>query len=269
MAQLRQTDFRAALPYLLLVAIMFLGFGLRYHNLGYMSFDHDEMGLVTKSKGIYTLGFPYGVYAGEIRWATTYEACYYPLALSGLIFGYSEWAMRLPSCIMGTLCIGIIALMGRRLFNWRVGLFAAFVYACMPLNIRWAQNAFYLSQCQFLSMLTIWLFYEAIRIRPLHREYLTAASVAFCLTYLSWEGTGFLLPAFFIALLVVRPGEWWWLKEFHLYRCLFFMAVVVVAQYLLADDRQQPLSFGRLGAFECCRPVALFPEASLYSRILH
>jgi hypothetical protein len=210
---------------------MLLGFGLRFYNLGYMSFDHDEMGLVTKSKGIYTLGFPYGVYAGQIRWATTYEACYYPLALSGLIFGYSEWAMRLPSCVIGTLCIGLIALMGRRLFNWRVGLFAAFVYACMPLNIRWAQNAFYLSQCQFLSILTIWLFCEAIRVRPLHCKYLTAASVAFCLAYLSWEGTGFLLVAFFIALLVVRPSEWWWLKEFHLYRCLFFMAVVVIAQY--------------------------------------
>ncbi len=231
MAQLRQTEFRAVLPYLLLVAIMALGLGLRYHNLGYMSFDHDEMGLVAKSKGIYKLGFPYLIFAGQVRWQTTYEAVPYPLALSGLIFGYSEWSMRLPACIMGTLCIGIIALMGRRLFNWRVGLFAAFVYACMPINIRWAQNAFYLSQCQFMSILTIWLFYEAIRVRPLHRGYLTAASAAFCLAYLSWEGSGFLLPAFFIALMVVRWGEWWWLKEFHLYRCLFFMGVVVVAQY--------------------------------------
>jgi hypothetical protein len=121
--------------------------------------------------------------------------------------------------------------MGRRLFNWRIGLSAAFVYACMPLNIRWAQNAFYLTQCQFMSMLTIWFFYEAIRVRPLQHGYLTAAAVAFCLTYLSWEGTGFLLPAFFIALIVVRWGEWWWLKDFYLYRCLFFVAVVVIAQY--------------------------------------
>src|SRR5215831_1774225 len=231
MMQLRQTELRVVLPYLLLLAIMALGLGLRYHNLGYMSFDHDEMGLVTKSKGIYKLGFPYTIWAGQVRWLTTYEAVPYPLALSGLFFGYSEWSMRLPACIMGTLTIGIIALMGRRLFNWRVGLFAAFVYACMPLNIRWAQNAFYLSQCQFMSILTMWLFYEAIRHRPLHRGYLTAASVAFCITYLSWEGTGFLLPAFFIALMVVRPGEWWWLKEFHLYRCLFFMGAVVVAEY--------------------------------------
>lgn len=231
LAQLRQTEFRGALPYLILMGIILLGFGLRYHNLGYMSFDHDEMGLVSKSKGIFKLGFPYTVYAGEIRWLTTYELVPYGQALSALIFGYSEWSMRLPSCIMGTLCIGVIALMGRRLFNWRVGLFAAFVYACMPLDIRWAQNAFYPSQCQFLTMVTIWLFYEAIRIRPLHRGYLTAATVAFCLTYLSWEGTGFLLPALLMALMVVRLGEWWWLKEFHLYRCLFFIAVLVVAQY--------------------------------------
>jgi 4-amino-4-deoxy-L-arabinose transferase-like glycosyltransferase len=231
MVQLRQTDFRAALPYLLLAAIMLLGFGLRYHNLAYMSFDHDEMGLINKSKGIFKLGFPYVVYAGEIRWITTYELVPYAQALSALLFGYSEWSMRLPSCIMGTLCIGVIALMGRRLFNWRVGLFTAFVYACMPLDIRWAQNAFYPSQCQFLTMLTVWFFYEAIRVRPLRHGFLTAASVTFCLTYLSWEGTGFLLPAFLIALMVVRPGEWSWLKEFHLYRCLFCIGAVVVAQY--------------------------------------
>src|SRR4029450_8524301 len=38
---------------------------------------------------------------------------------------------------------------------------------------------------------------------------------------------------------------------------------------LLADDRRRPISYGRLGAFESCRPVALFPDASLYSRILY
>jgi hypothetical protein len=251
MAQLRQTDLRAALPYLILAAIMLLGLGLRYHNLGYMSFDHDEMGLVKKSKGILKLGFPYELWAGQIRWATTYEAAYYPLALSGWIFGYSEWAMRLPSCIMGTLSIGIVAMMGRRLFNWRVGLFAAFVYACMPLNIRWAQNCFYLSQLQFMAMLTVWFFYEAIRLRPLHHKYLTAAAVTFCLSYLSWEGSAFLLPALFMALIVVRRGEWWWIKDFHLYRCLFFMAVVVVAQYCSRTIAAIPylmIGSARLGA---------------------
>ena len=229
--ELFEIPFRELLPYLLLIVIVFLGFGLRYHSLAYMSFDHDEMGLVAKSKGILILGFPYTSFAGLIRWLTTYEAVPYPLALTGLLFGYSEWSMRLPSCFMGTLSIAVIGLLGRRLFGWRTGLFAALVYACLPLNIRWAQNAFYPTQCQFVSLLTVWLFYEAIQYRPFDRRLLTAATIAFCFTYLSWEGTAFLLPALVIALIVVRWREWWWLKDFHLYRCLFFIGAVVVAQY--------------------------------------
>lgn len=229
--ELFEIPFREFLPYIILILIMFLGFGFRYHNLGYMSFDHDEMGLVTKSKGIFKLGFPYVEFAGQVRWLTTYEAVPYPLALSGALFGYSEWSMRLPSCLFGTALIGVLGLMGRRLFNWRTGLVLAFVYACLPLNIRWAQNCFYPSQGQLMAVLTYFFFYEAIRTRPFNRRYLTAATVSFCFSYLSWEGTGFLLPALFLGLLVVRWGEWWWLKEFHLYRCLFFMAAVIVAQY--------------------------------------
>ncbi|MEO5717016.1 MAG: glycosyltransferase family 39 protein [Chthoniobacterales bacterium] len=229
--ELFEIPFRQLLPYMILILIMFLGLGLRYQGLGYMSFDHDEMGLVAKSKGIFHLGFPYTVFAGEVRWATTYEAVPYPLALFGFLFGYSEWSMRLPSCLMGTLCIGVIGLFGKRLFDWRVGLFAALVYACLPLNIRWAQNAFYLSQCQLMAMLTYWLFYEAIRVRPFNQKFLTAAAITFGISYLSWEGTGFLLPALFMGLLVARWGQWWWLKEFHLYRVLFFIGALVVAQY--------------------------------------
>ncbi len=229
--QLFEIPFARFLPYLILVVILFLGFSLRYHNLGDMSFDHDEMGLVSKSNGVFKLGFPYTMFAGEVRWITTYEAVPYPLAVSGKIFGYSEWSMRFPACLMATMCIGVIALMGRRLFDWRTGLIAAFIYACLPLNIRWGQNAFYPSQCQLMAVLTFWLFYEAIRLRPFHRKFLTAAAVAFCLSYLSWEGTGFILPALFLGLFAIRWGEWWWLKQFHLYRCLFFMGAVVVAQY--------------------------------------
>jgi hypothetical protein len=220
-----------ALPYLLLAAITGLGFAFRYYDFGAMSFDHDEYSLVLSSKGIWELGFPFNRVAGAIKPLTTYELVTYPLALTGLIFGISEWSMRLPALIMGTLCIGIIALMGRRLFNWRTGLIAALIYACLPTNIRWAQNAFHPQQCQFMAMLTFWLFYEAIRVRPLHRKYLTAASLTFCAAYLSWEGSAFIVPALFLALLVVRWGEWWWLKEIHLYRCVFFMAVVVIAQF--------------------------------------
>jgi Dolichyl-phosphate-mannose-protein mannosyltransferase len=245
--QIKNTVSAEALPYLLLAMIIGLGFAFRYHDFGAMSFDHDEYGLVQKSKGIWELGFPFNRVAGAIRPATTYELVPYPMAVTSRLFGESEWSIRLPALIMGTLCIGIIALMGRRLFNWRTGLIAAFIYACLPLDIRWAQNAFHPQQCQFMAMLTFWLFYEGIRVRPFHHKYLTAASVTFCAAYLSWEGSAFILPALFLALLVVRWGEWWWLKEFHLYRCVFFMAALVIAQFswrTLASSPYLQIGFG-------------------------
>jgi hypothetical protein len=98
-----------------------------------------------------------------------------------------------------------------------------------------------------MAMLTFWFFYEGIRVRPFHRKYLTAAAVTFCAAYLSWEGSAFILPALFLALLVVRWGEWWWLKEWHFYRCVFYMAVLVIAQLswrTLASDRYTQVGFG-------------------------
>lgn len=250
--------FDEALPYLALAAIMAFGLALRYHSLDYISFDHDEMGIISKSLGIPKLGFPYRLYAGVIKPATTYELVAYPLALAGVIFGYSEWSMRLPSCLFGTLAIGLVALIGRRLFDWRTGLAAALVYACFPVNIRWAQNAFYLQQCQFFALLTIWLFYEAIRIRPFHRGFLSAAAVSFCANYLSWEGSAFLLVALVGALLLVRWGEWWWLKEFHLLRCLFLIGVVVIAQYCSRTYFSSPYSQVGFGLSNLAGPSLFF-----------
>src|SRR5439155_1000903 len=111
-------------------------------------------------------------------------------------------------------------------------------------------NCFHPQQCQFMAMLTFWLFYEAIRVRPLHRKYLTAASITFCAAYLSWEGSAFILLALLLGLLVVRWGEWWWLREFHLYRCVFFMATLVIAQLCwrtLASDPYLAVGFSPLG----------------------
>ncbi|PYL14196.1 MAG: hypothetical protein DMF43_02350 [Verrucomicrobia bacterium] len=245
--QVKNTVSADALPYLLLAAIIGLGFAFRYHDYGVMSFDHDEYGLVQKSKGVLELGFPFNRVGGAVRAATSYELVPYPLAITSLLFGDSEWSSRMPAVIMGTLCIGIVALMGRRLFNWRTGLIAALVYACLPLDILWAQNCFHPQQCQFVAMLTFWFFYEGIRVRPFQHKYLTAAAVTFCASYLSWEGSVFILPALFLALLVVRWGEWWWLKDWHLYRCVFFMAVVVIAELsyrALASSPYLQIGFG-------------------------
>jgi hypothetical protein len=260
MARLRQTDFRTALPYLLMVAIMLLGLGLRYHNLGYMSFDHDEMGLVTKSKGIFKLGFPYTVYAGEIRWLTTYEAVPYPLALSGWIFGYSEWSMRLPAWDS----------LHR---DHRPHGPSAFQLACR--TVRRSRLRLHAAQypvgAKRLLPVAMSVFFATDHVVVLRSNKSSSAASRVpdrcfgCLLFdLSFLGRNRLSSArLFHCVAGCSPGRMVVVKRISslslplFYRCCGYRSV------LLADARWRAVSYGRFGTFECCRPVALFFDARL------
>jgi hypothetical protein len=126
----------------------------------------------------------------------------------------------------------LIGRFGKMLFNRRVGLFAALIYACLPLTVFWALHCFHPSQAQFFAVLCISSFYAAIR-RPdqIDKKHFRRTCFFFCLSYLSWEGTGFLLPAFGIALLLMHPGRWGWLRQSHAWVGCFIVGSVVLLQF--------------------------------------
>jgi len=109
--------------------------------------------------------------------------------------------MRLPACTFGTLTVGLLGLMGRRLFNWRTGLITALIYACMTLNIRWRRTHFTSRSASSSASLPSGASMKLFGTAASHR-YLTLASIPFCLAFLSWEGSGFILPALVIALML-------------------------------------------------------------------
>lgn len=59
----------------------------------------------------------------------------------GHIFGFSEIAVRLPSVILGTATVGLTFLLGKELFNRRVGLLASLFLAIAPLHVYYSQEA--------------------------------------------------------------------------------------------------------------------------------
>lgn len=59
----------------------------------------------------------------------------------GHIFGFSEISVRLPSVILGVATVGFTFLLGKELFNKRVGLLAAIFLAIAPLHIYYSQEA--------------------------------------------------------------------------------------------------------------------------------
>jgi hypothetical protein len=195
-----------------------------------MSLGSDEVTMIMNAKGVLHNGYPHSMRGSYDRPLATYELIPYVLAASSFFFGGTEFAYHLPALIFGTLTIGLIGLVGCRMFDWRVGLVAAMVFACYPPAISWARNGFYPSQEQFLSLITFWTFYEAARAGPLKKGFLTWSAAGFIVSYLSWEGSGFIVPALFLAILAIRWGDFSWMREWHFWRCFFVMTVVVMSQ---------------------------------------
>ena len=204
-----QNRFWIALGVIVLAAL-----AMRLHGLTAFPLDQDDILIRNYAMGIFDRGYPSLNFYNYVIPITTYELLPYPIALSCFIFGWSDWAVLLPAVVFGTLTTLLLGLMGRSLFDWRTGLLAALIYAFNPFNVFWAQHCFHPSQDQFFALLTIWFFYLAIR-QPgkLEPKYLYGACLCFCLLYLSWEGSGFLLPVLAGALLLMHPGRWGWLRQ--------------------------------------------------------
>jgi hypothetical protein len=211
-------------------AVVMGGFCMRAWDLNGMSLGSDEVTMIMNAKGVLHSGYPHSMRGTYDRALATYELIPYSLATSYLIFGNTEFAYHFPALVFATLTIGLIGLVGCRMFDWRVGWIAAVIYAFYPPGIAWARNGFYPSQEQFLSLVTFWTFYEAMAVGPVKRRFLTWSAAGFIFSYLSWEGSGFIVPALFVAIVAIRWGDFSWMREWHFWRCFFVMTVVVFSQ---------------------------------------
>lgn len=210
--------------------VMLLGFWLRARGLNSMSLGSDEMTMVLNADGVRESLYPHAHKGSFDRMLATYELIPYSLGISSFLFGRTEFAYHFMALIFSTLTVGLIGFVGTRMKDWRVGFIASLIYACFPPSIAWARNAFYPSQEQFLSLWTFWFFYEAVRGKELNPKFVTLSSIGFLLSYFSWEGSGFILPAFFIAMFALRWGETKWMKDGHLWRCAIITACIVLIQ---------------------------------------
>ena len=245
--------------WLALGVIVLAAFAMRLHGLTTFPLDQDDILIRNYTMGIFDRGYPSLNFYNHVLALTTYELVPYPIALSCMIFGWSDWAFLLPSVVFGTLTTLLLGLMGRNLFDWRTGLLAALIHAFNPLNVFWSQHLFHPSQDGFFAILTIWLFYLAIR-QPgkLDRKYFSAVCVCFCLTYLSWEGQGFLLPVLAVTLMLMYPGRWSWLREPHLWIGLIAVSSIVLIQLSLRKMVAARLPLPRL-RIELADSVTVFP----------
>jgi tetratricopeptide (TPR) repeat protein len=116
------------------LAILLLGFALRLHRLAAESLWLDEMGQASVAmQGL--LGAIEG--ARRHHGAAPLDYVFTWLALQ---VGHSDFLVRLPAALLGTLTLALLYRLGRALFDVPVALLATLLLAVAPLHLRYSQE---------------------------------------------------------------------------------------------------------------------------------
>ncbi|GJL54370.1 MAG: hypothetical protein NPIRA02_15020 [Nitrospirales bacterium] len=146
-------------PYWVVVCLLIVALAalFRFSHLGDKDFGIDEIlhvyaaqellqgnAPVLPSGYVYDRGLPY--------------TCL--VALSGLVGGFTELSLRIPSAILGVLVVLFVYWMTQRWFSVEAGLAAAFLTAFSPMEIAHSREVRMYMLFQLLFLLIVFFFYE-------------------------------------------------------------------------------------------------------------
>jgi mannosyltransferase len=123
---------------LFLLSITFAALCLRVLMLNSQSLWMDEAEVYSQIIGhnlqsIYVRVFNHGGHVGPLFYILNHLFC--------LVFGYSEWAFRMPSVIYGTISVVLVYKITEILINQKTAMLSSFLMALSPLHIWYSQEA--------------------------------------------------------------------------------------------------------------------------------
>ena len=125
---------------IILFTVILVGLLLRLFRLGYHDLWYDEAMSIVLSNNYYNIWNPPLFYIILHYWIKS--------------FGQSEFSIRLPGLLFSSLSIPSIYILGKTLFNRRVGTLAAIIIALSPFQIWYAQEARSYSAVLLFSILS-------------------------------------------------------------------------------------------------------------------
>lgn len=209
---------------------------------------------------------------------------YWLVAASYKAFGINLVSARLWSVVFGTLSVGLVYLIGRRLFKPQAALVGAFIFPSIYLHFqitRWATTDMTLN---FFILCSFYFFIKGFQEEPHRRRNFYLFYFAMALGFLTKGPPAILLPGLTIAAFLFIRGDWKMFAQMRLPAGLLILLAVDVpwfaAMYFLHGDEflshllgpelrdrifhQTPFSFYYLGVFvRYYLPWSLFLICSL------
>lgn len=144
---------------IILIVLLILGLIWRFVPLvKNYSFWTDEDHVAIFSRAIIERGRP--ILANRFNTGIYQWLQYWLSAISAKIIGLNEFAIRLPSVFFGVLTIWVIYLLGKEIFNRKVGLLSAFFVAFMNIEILFSNQARPYQALQFFYLFGFYFIYR-------------------------------------------------------------------------------------------------------------
>lgn len=184
--------------WVLLGAIITVGFALRAYDLGFLDLSFDENVSLDPARAILRTGIPE---AASGVWYTRSPAYHYMLALWLRFFGDSTISARFLSVIWGTATLVLTFVFTRKVTGkvW-IALLVTALLAIDPWAIMVARLVRFYQVVQFFSLLSFYLFIKGFIDRE-GRWYQHSFFIAITFTILNQEVTITLLPCFLVGFL--------------------------------------------------------------------
>ena len=208
------------LPVFLLAILLLLGFLYRVYGLSnnysfWIDEDHVAIfvrAILERGKPVLTNGYSTGVYQFLQYWTS---------AISAKIFGLNEFAIRLPSVFFGVLTILAVYLLGKKIFNRKVGLLSAFFVAFINIEILFSRQARPYQALQFFYLLGFYFIYRLANENKFNWSYFLG--FLGCGIFASlMHGLGLMVFFFgFVYLLIFKTS--WFKKKLMLLGVFFFL----------------------------------------------
>ena len=161
------------------------------------------------------------------------------VAISFSLFGYTEWAARLPAALISLLCVLVTYYLGRRMFGARTGFLGAAVLATTLLQLAMSRTVVHDIALVLFTTLALYLLWVAL-VDPERRR------LCFLLFYVAVAGAvlakgplGMVLPALVIGPFLLLTRRWGLVREMQLGWGALIVLALVSPWYLMMSLRNE------------------------------
>jgi 4-amino-4-deoxy-L-arabinose transferase-like glycosyltransferase len=161
------------------------------------------------------------------------------VSLSFLIFGFTEFAARFPSALLGTGCVMVVYLLGRGLFGPGVGFLSGVILATSGELIVLSRVVVHDIALAFFMTLSLSFFYRGYQDERLRKRYLLLFYASAGFAVLAKGPVGVLLPSLIIGLFLLIRKRLSFLKELLTPPGILLFVAIAAPWYVLISLRNR------------------------------